>query len=132
MYKYLYKVIIDWRGTSIEEYHDGGVDTRFFGDIQQAKAFKIGFKNGNECFRSGIRPVPDLRIEPIEDNLHWENHFGFYKDVEGSQEATEELKSAISKFQIEYHKIKDKYKDIGMGDTDSDESISSYIRSAIH
>ena len=41
---------------------------------KQAEAFKNGFEDGNE-----YRPIPNLRIESVEDNLHWENHFGFFK-----------------------------------------------------
>lgn len=127
MSKYIYKVIIDWRGTPVEDLHDDGIDTRFFGDKQQAQAFEIGFEAGN-----GYTSEPMVRVEPVEDKLHWENHFGFFKDEDGSREATEELKTAISKFQIEYEKIKEKYKGIGMGDTDSDESVVSYIYDKIH
>tara|TARA_R100000458_G_C8250693_1_gene227701 strand:- start:119 stop:499 length:381 start_codon:yes stop_codon:yes gene_type:complete len=126
MSKYIYKVIIDWRGTAVEDLKDG-IDTRFFGDKQQAEAFMLGFEAGN-----GFISIPDIGIEPVEDKLHWENHFGFFKNEDGSREATEELKTAISKFQIEYEKIKEKYKGIGMGDTDSDESIASYIYDKIH
>lgn len=126
MSKYTYKVIIDWRGTAVEDLKDG-IDLRFFEDEQQAEAFKLGFEAGN-----GFVSIADVSIESAEDKLHWENHFGFFKDEDGSREATEELKTAISKFQIEYEKIKEKYKGIGMGDTDSDESIVSYIYDKIH
>ncbi len=59
------------------------------------------------------------------------NPFALY-DKSNRDDATIAIDKLISKFGEEYRKIRDKYSDVGIGDTETDEMISDEVYSEIH
>ena len=60
------------------------------------------------------------------------NLFDLFADEPEYEKATRELAEAVYEFYEKYKKIKEKYRNVGIGDTDTDKSIISVIYELIH
>jgi len=61
-----------------------------------------------------------------------EMEFYLYDDEEGYLEAQAELEQAVRAFASQVAQIADKYPDVGLGDTSTDEAIVQRVYELIH